>query len=462
MATAIFDRRLYRKYDVAGPRYTSYPTAPHFHDRFDAAAYTEVARASNEVPIPRPLSLYVHIPFCYSLCYYCGCNKIVTRHPEKAETYLRYLQQEIALQAELFDADRELTQLHLGGGTPTYFTDSQLWRLMNTIDQAFTLAPRHRREFSIEIDPRAVRRATMPLLADIGFNRVSVGVQDFDPVVQRAINRVQSVDSVHDVVDQSRKAGIGSISLDLIYGLPHQSPRTFAHTLDEVLAIRPERLSVYNYAHLPDKIKAQRLIDSTALPDPEQKLSILGDTVERLTEAGYLTVGMDHFALPGSDLAEAMAENTLQRNFQGYSTHASCDLIAAGITGIGTIGSHYCQNHRGIKDYYAALDNGTLPVARGYTMSFDDRLRADVIERLMCRTWLDFAEIEHTYGIVFEAYFAAELADLNDLAADGLIALEPDGIRVMPEGRLLLRNVAMVFDRYLREQGAPVRYSRTV
>ncbi len=462
MADPVFDRPLYEKYDVPGPRYTSYPTAPHFHTDFEAGQYVAVARASNDDPVPRPLSLYVHIPFCHSLCYYCACNKIITRHPEKAEVYLHYLERELALQSPLFDPDRPLRQLHLGGGKPTFMDDRQLWRLMQAIARNFTLPPPDEREYSIEIDPRAVGPDTMSLLGDLGFNRMSLGVQDFDPYVQKAVNRVQSREQVYTVIEQGRRAGMRSLSLDLIYGLPYQSIASFDATLDEVLAIRPDRLSVYNYAHLPERVKAQRMIDAETLPSPEEKLGMIEHTVRKLTDAGYVTIGLDHFALPDSDLARAMADNTLQRNFQGYSTHAECDLIPVGMTAIGMIGHHYSQNYSDLPSYYAALDAGELPVARGCSLDFDDRLRRAVIERIMCRTWLEFRDIERLFGIRFDDYFEPELAALAPLQEDGLLRVETDGIRVLPTGRLLLRNIAMVFDRYLREQPARVRYSRTV
>nr|WP_091640112.1 oxygen-independent coproporphyrinogen III oxidase [Aquisalimonas asiatica] len=458
----VFDRPLYDKYDVPGPRYTSYPTAPHFHGGFDADAYVDVARASNDDPVPRPLSLYLHIPFCHSLCYYCACTKIITRHPHKGEIYLHYLERELALQGALFDDDRPLKQLHLGGGTPTFLDDHQLWRLMQTIIRHFPPAPPGEREFSVEIDPRAVGPETMRMLGEMGFNRMSIGVQDFDPAVQKAVNREQSAGLVRKVIDQGRESGLESLSLDLIYGLPHQSVRTFDATLDEVLAIRPDRLSVYNYAHLPERVKAQRLIAFETLPSPEEKLGILEHTVQRLTDAGYVAIGLDHFALPDSDLVRAMENNTLQRNFQGYSTHAECDLVAAGMSAIGMIGGHYCQNAADLRSYYTALDAGRLPVARGCQLDFDDRVRRTVIERLMCRTWMDFDAIERRFGIRFADYFAPELEALAPLEADGLIRRERDGIRILPTGRLLLRNVAMVFDRYLQDGTANVRYSRTV
>lgn len=462
MSAIPFNRRLYQKYDVAGPRYTSYPTAPHFHTGFGEAAYRQVAAGSNEDPIPRPLSLYAHIPFCHSLCYYCACSKIITRHTAKAEIYLHYLERELAMQGPLFDPDRPLQQLHLGGGTPTYMDDRQLWRLMQAVGRHFSLADAEQREFSVEVDPRAVGDETVAVLAELGFNRISVGVQDFDPEVQQAVNRVQSLEQTVQVIEDARQNRYRSVSLDLIYGLPKQNLDRFAATLEHVLEIRPDRLSIYNYAHLPERVKAQRMIVTQDLPSPEEKLEILAYTVDRLTGAGYRYIGMDHFALPDSDLSKALANGTLQRNFQGYSTHADCDLIGIGMTSIGKIGDSYSQNLRDLKDYYAALDAGRLPVARGYLLNADDRLRREVIEQIMCRAWLEFSAIEHAYDIQFADYFRDELAALQDMENDGLLRRRTEGLEILPAGRLLLRNIAMVFDRYLWAGEQPVRYSRTV
>ncbi|MCC5859367.1 MAG: oxygen-independent coproporphyrinogen III oxidase [Ectothiorhodospiraceae bacterium] len=462
MSAIPFNRRLYKKYDVAGPRYTSYPTAPHFHTGFGEAAYHRVCAGSNEDPIPRPLSLYVHIPFCHSLCYYCACSKIITRHTAKAEIYLHYLERELAMQGALFDRDRQLLQLHLGGGTPTYMDDRQLWRLMQTVARNFSMAEPEQREFSIEVDPRAVGDETVAVLAELGFNRISVGVQDFDPEVQQAVNRLQSLEQTVKVIEDARRSHYRSVSLDLIYGLPKQSLGRFAATLDHVIQIRPDRLSVYNYAHLPERVKAQRMIVTEDLPSPEEKLEILAYTVDRLTREGYRYIGMDHFALPDSDLAQALDNGTLQRNFQGYSTHADCDLVGIGMTSIGKVGNSYSQNLRDLKTYYSALDAGRLPVARGYLLNEDDLLRRDVISQIMCRAWLDFSAMERAYGIDFKDYFAEELSALQDMESDGLLRRHGAGLEILPAGRLLLRNIAMVFDRYLWAGEQTVRYSRTV
>ncbi|WP_435103200.1 oxygen-independent coproporphyrinogen III oxidase [Arhodomonas sp. AD133] len=462
MTDVAFSRRLHEKYDAALPRYTSYPTAPHFHPGFGPEAYAQAAGETNEDPLPRALSLYVHVPFCQSLCYYCACNKIITRRTEKAEIYLNYLERELTLQAALFDDDRPVRQLHLGGGTPTYLYDDQLRWLIDAIGERFHLAPWREREFSVEVDPRAVGERTIPVLAELGFDRLSIGVQDFDTQVQEAVNRVQSAAQVRAVIEQSRASGFRSVSLDLIYGLPFQSRESFSATLDEVLDLRPDRLSIYSYAHLPGRVKAQRLIREEDLPTPAEKLSILEMTIERLTAGGYRYIGMDHFALPDSELSRALDEGTLQRNFQGYSTHADCDLIGLGVSAIGKVGDSYAQNERGLKEYYAALNRGQLPVARGYTLSDDDRLRRQVIEQIMCREWVPYSPIERAFGIDFRRYFAPELACLEPLTADELVEPTGEGLCILPAGRLLRRNIAATFDRYLAQAAEVVRYSRSI
>ncbi len=462
MAATPFDAALYRKYDMPGPRYTSYPTAPHFRSDFGEAAYRAEAAASNERLIPRSLSLYVHIPFCESLCYYCACSKIITRRPEKAAVYLDYLERELALQGELFDADRLVTQLHLGGGTPTYLDDAQLRRLVHAVSRYFPVAPERAREFSVEVDPRALGPETISVLRDLGMNRISLGVQDVDPTVQRAINRIQPAEQVEDTIRQARRSGFRSINLDLIYGLPHQTLAGFDTTLDAVLGWRPERLSVYNYAHLPSRVKAQKLIRNEDLPSPEEKLQILRHTVERLTDAGYRFIGMDHFALPDDGLARAMDDGSLQRNFQGYSTHGDCDLVALGVSGIGMVGDAYSQNSSHLNAYYRALDAGRLPVQRGYRLDGDDLLRRALIEAIMCRSTIRFEHFEVAFDIDFRDYFGRELEMLAPMEADGLLQRYPDRIEIRPVGRLLLRNIAMIFDAYLGREQVVVQYSRTV
>lgn len=462
MAATPFDAALYRKYDMPGPRYTSYPTAPHFRSDFGEAAYRASAAASNERLIPRSLSLYVHIPFCESLCYYCACSKIITRRPEKAAVYLDYLERELALQGELFDADRLVTQLHLGGGTPTYLDDAQLRRLVHAVGRYFPVAPERAREFSVEVDPRALGPETISVLRDLGMNRISLGVQDVDPTVQRAINRIQPAEQVEDTIRQARRSGFRSINLDLIYGLPHQTLAGFDATLDAVLGWRPERLSVYNYAHLPSRVKAQKLIRNEDLPSPEEKLQILRHTVERLTDAGYRFIGMDHFALPDDGLARAMDDGSLQRNFQGYSTHGDCDLVALGVSGIGMVGDAYSQNSGHLNAYYRALEAGRLPVQRGYRLDGDDLLRRALIEAIMCRSTILFEPFEVAFDIDFRDDFGRELEMLAPMEADGLLQRYPDRIEIRPVGRLLLRNIAMIFDAHLGREQVVVQYSRTV
>jgi len=454
--------RLLTRYDVAAPRYTSYPTAPHFRDDFGPADYASIALASNEDPIPKPLSLYVHIPFCHSLCYYCACSKVITQHRDKAETYLGYLERELALQAGFFDTDRALMQLHLGGGTPTFLDDGQLCRLMAAIEKRFTLDTGPEREFSIEIDPRAVGPDTINVLAEIGFNRLSLGVQDFNPLVQEAVNRRQSRQETVQVLEQARSAGFDSISLDLIYGLPRQTPESFDNTLLEVIALRPERLSIYSYAHLPERVRSQRLIHQADMPSPATKLRILEQTIHRLTEAGYRHIGMDHFALPDSDMARALDDGTLQRNFQGYSTHAQCDLIGLGVTAIGSVSGCYHQNVRTLQAYYAALDQGQLPIARGLVPDGDDRLRRAVIQQILCCAWLDFKDIENQFEIDFSRCFAKELDALAPLEQDGLLERRANGVAITPLGRLLLRNIAMLFDAHLAPSAMVTQYARSI
>ncbi|XKE45378.1 oxygen-independent coproporphyrinogen III oxidase [Halomonas organivorans] len=455
-----FDRPLVEKYDRPGPRYTSYPTAPQFHAAFAEDEYRAAAERSHRAETPKPLSVYVHIPFCHSLCYYCACNKIITHNAERAAAYLDWLKREIELQAALFDDDRRLTQLHLGGGTPTYLSNAQLGELMAALDEAFHYAPLEAREFSLEVDPRTVTPAQIHELRALGFNRLSFGVQDFDPDVQQAVNRVQSEAQVVELVAAAREAGFQSVSVDLIYGLPLQTVASFDATLDKIIALRPDRIAAYSYAHLPELFKAQRLIRPEDMPPPERKLELLELTIRRLTEAGYVYIGMDHFALPEDELSRAREDGTLQRNFQGYSTQADCDMIGLGITAIGKVGDSYSQNVKDTAQYQARLEAGRLPVMRGYRLSDDDRLRRDVIHALMCHGAVDFAEIGARYGIDFRTYFAEPLETLTEMQEDGLIALTSDRLEVLPAGRLMMRNVAMAFDAYLAVgQG---RYSRTV
>ena len=458
-ANLVFDLALIHKYDKAGPRYTSYPTAVQFHDGFGETEYREQARASNVVG--RPLSLYLHIPFCDTVCFYCACNKIVTKNRRHAGPYLHHLYQEIALQGALFDRGRPVTQLHWGGGTPTFISADEMRELMRVTGAHFQLLDDDSGEYSIEVDPRETDGHTIALLRELGFNRLSLGVQDFDPAVQKAVNRLQPRAITWQVMEAARREGFKSISVDLIYGLPLQSVASFARTVDEIIAQHPDRVSVFNYAHLPDLFKTQRQIDAAALPPPTVKLEILETTIDRLTAAGYVYIGMDHFAQPDDELALAQQTGTLYRNFQGYSTHADCDLIGLGATSIGRVGDSYSQNRKGLEDYYAQIDAGRLAVFRGVRLDADDRLRRAVITELICHFKLDFAAIEQRHGIRFADYFAVELLELADLQADGLLTLDSTGIQVLPAGRLLIRNICMTFDRYLREQRQQ-RFSKVI
>lgn len=458
-----FDAELLARYDVNGPRYTSYPTAPHFRPEFGESQYRDHARASNDEPIPRPLSLYVHVPFCASPCFYCGCTRVITRDRSMAALYLSRLVREIAQQGALFDRDRPVTQLHFGGGTPNFLATSQLAELMAALAGEFQLHGGPDREFSIEIDPRYADAALLDALGRLGFNRASLGVQDFDPEVQRAVNRIQPVKHTTEVVAAARAAGMGSVNLDLIYGLPRQTPDGFARTLETVIALRPERIALYGYAHLPQRFKGQRRIDARELPAPAQKLALLGLAIQAFGAAGYRYIGMDHFALPADPLVQAQAAGTLRRNFQGYSTHAECDLIGLGMSAIGRVGDCYAQNARDLAGYYAALDAGRLPIVRGVVLDDEDVLRSELIQSVMCHDGIDIPTIERRFGIRFSERFARELECLRALAADGLATVDDDAIRVTPSGRLLLRNIAMCFDAYLARPGAaPAGYSRVI
>lgn len=457
-----FDAELIRRYDRQGPRYTSYPTARLFESHFDPARYVDAARRSNDDPIPADISLYLHLPYCHSPCFYCGCTRLISRDPEKLARYQDRLLREVALQGALFDRDRRVWQLHLGGGTPSLLSDEQLAELWRGLETGFHFGEWGSVEASIEVDPRSVMPGRMAALADVGFNRVSFGIQDFDPKVQAAVNRRQDRERSLAVIAAARDAGFGSVSVDLIYGLPRQTPAGFLATLDAVAGVRPSRVAVYGYAHLPELFQAQRHIDAAELPGPELRLELLGLAVERLTAAGYEYIGMDHFALPEDELAQARRAGTLHRGFQGYSTRAGLDLVGIGMSAIGRVGGVYAQNAKTLQEYYGALDQGRLPIRSGLALSDDDLVRAAVIDRLMCYDTLEFEAIEKAYHLDFADYFAPELKRLTPLAADGLVALEPGLIRVLPRGRFLLRNLAMVFDAYLPAQAAGGHYSRAI
>jgi len=457
--TVTFDLDLIQRYDKAGPRYTSYPTAVEFDENFNADSYRQQVQLSNQRG--GPLSLYFHLPFCDTVCFYCACNKIITKNRKHAVPYLANLHKEIALQAALFDSDRVVEQLHWGGGTPTFVSHEQMRELMTVTRQHFNLADDDNGEFSIEVDPREADAATIALLREIGFNRLSLGVQDFNPTVQKAVNRIQSEAETFAVIDAARANGFRSISLDLIYGLPHQTADSFAETLDKIIAVSPDRLSVFNYAHMPERFKVQRQMRSEDIPPPEVKLEILQRSIQQLTVAGYVYIGMDHFAKPDDELAVAQRENKLYRNFQGYSTHSECDLIGLGVTSIGSVGDSYSQNQRTLEDYAASLDNNELPVFRGITLNDDDKIRRTVITKLICHFSLDISEVEDELGVNFADYFADVYPKLTEFAQDGLLSYDKQKIEVLPAGHLLIRNICMAFDRYIQQKDNQ-RFSKVI
>ena len=460
---ALVDRDLCRRFDISGPRYTSYPTA----DRFQANPGAQLlVDALQERPTPeQPLSLYVHLPFCSTVCYYCGCNKVITKDHQKSSRYLDYLEREIDLQLQSLIGSRSVAQIHWGGGTPTFLSDDEMRRLMGILRSRFDFLPEG--EYSIEIDPRSVDPQRAHLLAEMGFNRMSLGIQDFDPLVQQAVNRIQTFEQTRDVLLAARDAGFKSVSVDLIYGLPRQTLAGFRATLEKTLSLAPDRIALYSYAHLPQIFMPQRRIHDAELPQAEDKLSLMAMAIETLVEAGSVFIGMDHFARPDDELALAQQDAKLHRNFQGYSTHAELDLLAFGVSAIAKVGPVYAQNAKTLDEYYGDLDAGHLPVRRGYRMNDDDALRRIVIQELMCHFELDFAQIEQTWSIDFRTYFASALEQLQPLAEAGLLTIDTAGITVEPKGRLLVRIIAMAFDYYLQKdrQNDPVgrsRYSRVI
>jgi oxygen-independent coproporphyrinogen-3 oxidase len=459
-AVTAFDAELIRRYERNTPRYTSYPPANRFDTGFTASDYRRAALLSNAAPAT-PLSAYVHVPFCESPCFYCGCNRVITRDRAQATRYVEHLKIEIEMQGRLFDRSRRIEQLHFGGGTPTFLTFDEMNEVMQHLDCWFSLDRSDRREVSIEVDPRTVTTETMPGLAALGFNRVSFGVQDFDPRVQKAVNRVQSLDLVRSATELARASGFRSVSFDLIYGLPRQSPASFERTLAATTRLRPDRIAVYGYAHLPELFKAQRALDERELPNAAQRLELLEMTVEMLTGAGYVHIGMDHFALPHDELARASRDGTLHRNFQGYSTRAACDLVGLGVSAIGAVGTAYAQNARRLDDYYAAIGRGSFAIERGLSLTMDDLARRDIIQQVMCGAGVDPHEIETHYALDFRQDFATELSELRRMASDGLLSEVEPQVRVSDKGRFLLRNIAAVFDRYL--PAAPAKaYSRAI
>ncbi len=453
------DRATLRRYDQPGPRYTSYPTADRFVEAFDARAYGAWLAAPNGGGA-RPLSVYVHIPFCNTICYYCACNKIVTKDHSKAAEYLGFLEREIDLVSGRLNGERRVEQLHLGGGTPTYLSIEELQRVMVLLRARFAFAQRG--EFSIEIDPRTAPPEKVQALASLGFNRLSIGVQDFDRDVQLAVNREQSLEITRASIEEARAAGFQSVNLDLIYGLPRQTAASFSTTLDRVLELAPDRIALYHYAHLPERFKPQRRIDTSALPSPQEKLTIMIEAIRRLGAAGYEYIGMDHFAKSDDELARAQRQGRLHRNFQGYSTRPDYDLIGLGVSAISKVGPTYAQNVRALEDYYECLRAGVIPTQRGIQLNADDLVRRAVIMALMCHFQVAKESIATAHLVDFDVYFASELAELKSYEEAGLVECSEDWISVTPKGKLLVRALAMVFDRYLRNDQRARPYSKIV
>ncbi|KIF83702.1 oxygen-independent coproporphyrinogen III oxidase [Noviherbaspirillum autotrophicum] len=464
--TVQFDAALIRKLSQQGPRYTSYPTADRFTDQFGVGDYLQAVNSVRAMGARNPLSLYIHIPFCDKLCYYCACNKIITKNRSKAETYLTYLKREIEMQGKLFAEMNQVEQLHFGGGTPTYLNDAQMADLLAHLRKWFRFATDDAGEYSIEIDPRTVSPERVHTLRAQGFNRISFGVQDFDPDVQKAVNRIQPEEQTLGVMQAARDAGFRSISIDLIYGLPKQNLITMGQTLNKVVAANPDRISIYNYAHMPALFKSQRRIAEEDLPSGETKLDMLSLCIKRLTDAGYVYIGMDHFAKPDDDLAIAQRQGRLHRNFQGYSTHAEAEMVSCGVSAISAVGSSYSQNEKTLEAYYESIEQGELPIARGIKLSVDDLLRRIIIQMLMCNFELSIKSLEMAYPITFAHYFATELEKLRALEQDGLLKIDSEWLTVTPKGRLLIRNICMVFDRYLNSPREAklerLKYSKTI
>ena len=458
----VLSPELLQRFDVAGPRYTSYPTADRFVEAFACEEYNAALahRRNGAAAMSLPLSVYVHIPFCESLCYYCACNKIITKHHERAEPYLRYLSRELDLHTAQLGVGQPVSQVHLGGGTPTFFDDRQLAELMDMLRRNFALVPGG--EYSIEVDPRTVDADRLAVLHGLGFNRLSFGVQDFDPEVQKAVHRVQPAEQVFALVEAARSIGFDSINVDLIYGLPRQTPESFQRTLAQVNQLRPDRIALYAYAHLPERFKPQRRIPQAELPTAGGKVSMLANSLDAFIGAGYVYVGMDHFALPEDALAVAKRQGRLHRNFQGYSTQPDCDLIALGVSAIGKVGATYSQNAKTLDEYCDHIDQGRLPVVRGLALSRDDVVRRAVIMALMCQGELQFESIELAHLIDFRSYFATELDTLQTLQDQGLATVHSTGITVTDRGWFFIRAVAMVFDRYLQADRNRARFSRII
>ena len=459
---SVITPELLARFDVPGPRYTSYPTADRFVEAFGETDYVQALayRQSGNVGKQLPLSLYVHIPFCESLCYYCACNKIITKHKERAADYLRYLRKEVELHTRHLGRGQAVSQLHLGGGSPTYMNDEELRQLMGLLRQHFDFVPGG--EYSVEVDPRTVNEDRLATLAELGFNRLSFGVQDFDPAVQKAVHRIQPAEQVFVLVEASRRLGFESVNIDLIYGLPLQTPESFERTLAQVNRLRPDRIALYAYAHLPERFKPQRRIHAEDLPAAAAKVTMLSRSLDALTDAGYVYIGMDHFALPDDALAVAKRQGRLHRNFQGYSTQADCDLIALGVSSIGRVGSTYSQNAKTMAEYCDLLDQGHFPVVRGLALTRDDLIRRSVIMAVMCQGHLQYEAINLAWLINFKTLFAKELDQLEVMQTQGLVQLSETGIQVTAMGWFFVRGVAMVFDRHVQADQNRARFSRII
>jgi oxygen-independent coproporphyrinogen-3 oxidase len=457
-----FDLELVRRYDVSGPRYTSYPTAASFTDEIDEEDFRRHARQSNEILVPRPISLYIHIPFCDTLCFYCGCNKIATKNRSLADGYLDYLEKEADMASALFDDDREVTQLHWGGGTPTFLTTEQTDRLMSIISAHWNLSTSDERDFSIEIDPRSTDAEGIEHLASLGFNRFSLGVQDVDQKVQKAVNRIQPEELTESIIKACRDTGAKSINVDLIYGLPFQSKETFSKTLDRVIEWLPDRLSIFNYAHMPEMFSAQQRINESDLPLASEKLDMFAMTVERLTEAGYVYIGLDHFARPDDELVKALHDGSLQRNFQGYTTHSDTDLVSLGVSAISSFYRLFTQNEKTLEAYYQRIDAGELPVARGVELELDDCIRREVIQQIMCRNELNFGELDEYCYCDSRPYFDDEIEQLESMEQDGLLKIEDRKISLTARGRFLARIIAKVFDKASQKLTKKQRFSKVI
>lgn len=453
---------LIKRYEKNGPRYTSYPTAKQFHQSFNESHYRQIASRTNEDLIPRDLSLYFHIPFCHTVCFYCACNKIITANKKHAVDYLKYLFMEIELQGKLFDRDRTVQQMHWGGGTPTYLTPGQIQALFEVIRSNFNLRTDDEGDYSIEIDQRQIELDTVSLLRELGFNRISFGVQDFDEEVQKAVNRLQSRELTSSLINKARVEDFCSINVDLIYGLPLQTVDSFSRTLDEIIAMEPDRLAIYNYAHMPHLFKIQKNILEKEIPGSKTKLDILKQAIKKLQAAGYEYIGMDHFAKRNDELFQAQKSGDLHRSFQGYTTHGDCDLVGMGVSAISRVGDSYCQNMSVLEDYKQMIHSGSLAIKHGYKLDADDCLRRDVIAMLVCHFHLVYELIEDLYGIDFHEYFYNEMLELKEMEKDGLLLIERDKLTINALGRLMIRNICMVFDKYINTEKDSKTYSKVI